>query len=386
MKTCLCIVLSLLFACTLPAFVQDSSASDSDSKIKALEAELAALRAQLQAQQEIRGGDRRRAPDGRNNMQEDRRRPHNGMDRGMDREIQIDFTVDSEGDLENMPEFIRDMVMDRMGGGGENMSVMVNGREMMIGDMHDGRDRGEHHQVMQFDLGDMTDGDMDGEIHIEIMGSRDMGHLAESIPHMVMAGMMGDDRWEDGRHMDRNDDISEELMRRMNHHDLPMELLEELMEQHEIHNEHDVVIGMDMLIDRLESEGHDPGPIMELRHGFIERLEGRGEGHHDVHHEDPYMQQGGEFVAKMFLSEEIANVLSDQRAVSIFCIWEARQHLEPQERLDALLPIMINDQVDMAVRNAAAMVVRQSFYELGDRARAIETLRNQILSNEGLLN
>ena len=97
------------------------------------------------------------------------------------------------------------------------------------------------------------------------------------------------------------------------------------------------------------------------------------------------MQQGGEFVAKMFLSEEIANVLSDQRAVSIFCIWEARQHLEPQERLDALFPIMINDQVDIAVRNAAAMVVRQSFYELGDREKAIETLRNQILSNEGLL-
>ncbi|MCH2147817.1 MAG: hypothetical protein MK095_00090 [Phycisphaerales bacterium] len=381
MKTYLCIVLSLLFACTLPVFAQDSSASDNDSKIKALEAELAALRAQLQAQQEIRGEDRRRAPDARGMMRDDRRRPRNGMDH----DIQMDFTVDSQGDLENMPEFIRDMVMDRMGGGGGNMSVMVNGREMMIGDMHDGRDRGEHHQVMQFDLGDMTDGDMDGEIHIEIMGSRDMGHLAESIPHMVMAGMMGDDRREDGRHMDRNDDISEELMRRMKHHDLPMELLEELMEQHEIHNEHDVVIGMDMLIDRLERAGHDAGPIMELRHGFIERIEGHGARHHDDRHEDPYLQQGSEFVEKMFLSEEIANVLSDQRAVSIFCIWEARQHLEPQERLDALFPIMINNQVDMAVRNAAAMVVRQSFYEMGDRAKAIETLQNQILSNEGLL-
>ncbi len=103
-------------------------------------------------------------------------------------------------------------------------------------------------------------------------------------------------------------------------------------------------------------------------------------------YKDPYIDQGSEFIEKMFLSEEIANVLSDKRAVSIFCIWEARQHMEPQERIEALFPIMINNQVDMAVRNAAAMVVRQSFYEIGDRSKAIETLRNQILANEGALN
>ena len=98
-------------------------------------------------------------------------------------------------------------------------------------------------------------------------------------------------------------------------------------------------------------------------------------------HDDPYIEQGSDFIEKILLSEEIANVLSDQRSVSIFCIWEARQHLEPQERIEALFPIMINNQVDMAVRNAAAMVVRQSFYETGNRARAIETLRNQIFIN-----
>ena len=384
MKTYLCIVLSLLFACTLPAFAQDSSASDSDAKIKALEAELAALRAQLQAQQEIRGGDRRRAPDGRNNMHEDRRRPHHGMDRGMDRgmdhgmdhgmdrgmdrEIQIDFTVDSEGDLENMPEFIREMVMSQMAGEGMG---------------HEGDRRDRHHQVMEFSLADVAPG-MNGDVRIEFMGDAGM-HLSPEAFGMAMSAMMGGEDWDEDERMVNGDEIIEKIVWIMQEHGMPMELLKEVMEEHEVRNEHDVIIGMDMLIDRISREGHDPGPIMELRHGIIERLEGRGEGHHDVHHEDPYMQQGGEFVAKMFLSEEIANVLSDQRAVSIFCIWEARQHLEPQERLDALFPIMINDQVDIAVRNAAAMVVRQSFYELGDREKAIETLRNQILSNEGLL-
>ena len=359
--------LVLAAACAMPALAEDAkSTNDANAeKIKALEAELAALRAQLQATSQVRGEDRARA--GSPNLSS---------------EIQIDI----EGDMDQMPEFAREMIMERMAGGGEHMSVMFNGREMIIGDTSGARDLSEHHQVMQFDLGDMTDGEMDGEIHIEIMGDGDMGHLADVIPHMVMRGMQQEGGWPDDRHMDRGDDIGEEIMRRMQHHDLPMGMLEELMEEHEIHNEHDVIIGMDMLIDRLEREGHDPGPIVELRHGFIERIEGRGEGRHGDRVEDPYMQQGSEFVEKMFLSEEIGNVLSDNRAVSIFCIWEARQHMQPQERIEALFPIMVNDKVDMAVRNAAAMVVRQSFYEIGDRPKAIETLRNQILVNEGALN
>ena len=58
-----------------------------------------------------------------------------------------------------------------------------------------GGSRTGDHQVMQFDLGDMTDGDMEGEIHIEIMGDRDMGYLAEVIPHLIMTGMMGRLGW-----------------------------------------------------------------------------------------------------------------------------------------------------------------------------------------------
>ncbi len=375
MKTRLATALFLAATCSLPAMAEDTTSSNDANaeKIKALEAELAALRAQLQATSQVRGEDRART-----------RGPVH------DRDIQIDIQGDFETGMEQIPEFAREMIMERMAGRGEPMSIMVNGREMVVGDMPHhrgprGDHRGEHrssHQVMQFDLSDMTDGGMEGEVHIEIMGDRDMAHLAEAIPHLIMTGMMEDGRWDDEHDMEHGDDIGEELMRRMEHHGLPLGLVEEVMEQHEIHNEHDVIIGMDMLIERIESEGHDAEPIMALRDEFIGRLEGH---HGDRHHEDPYLQQGSEFVEKMFLSEEIANVLSDQRAVSIFCIWEARQHLQPEERLQALFPIMTNGEVDMAVRNAAAMVVRQSFYELGDRPKAIETLRNQILSNEGLL-
>lgn len=341
MKTRLCIALLLLVICSLPVLAADATApaSDSDSKIKALEAEVAALRAQLQAQHQIRGEDRNRPRGDRGPRQHDRTASGNGHERG--REIQIDFTVDSEGDLDTMPEFIREMVMSQMNGddtsremditfdrNGEEMFIIANGEKMFIGDRnmrHEGGRNDEHHQVMEFSLGDMAPG-MDGDVRIEIMG--DAGrHFSPEALVTALSAIIGDEGW-----------------------------------------------------DEDEREGHG----LELRHGFRELLEDRDEGRHADRHEDPYMQQGGEFVGKMFMSEEIANALADRRAMSIFCIWEARQHLEPQERLKALFPVMINVEVDMAVRNAAAMVVRQSLFELGDRDKAIEVLMNQILINEGV--
>ena len=46
-----------------------------------------------------------------------------------------------------------------------------------------------------------------------------------------------------------------------------------------------------------------------------------------------------------------------------------------------LFPIMTNEDIDMNVRNAAAMVVREAFVELGDREKALETLQTQIRLN-----
>ena len=83
----------------------------------------------------------------------------------------------------------------------------------------------------------------------------------------------------------------------------------------------------------------------------------------------------------MELANKIGTSLSDPLDVAIFGVWEARQHLEPEERLQVLGPIMGDENIDMSVRNAAAMVVREAFYQLGDREKALETLHLQIRLN-----
>ena len=174
--------------------------------------------------------------------------------------------------------------------------------------------------------------------------------------------------------------------------DLPADMMQYVMQMVDGHDSPDDQWGLEKKLEELQIDfenHHDEMDDLQREEMRLEmehlRLELDSMNYQDFRavwqHNDPYIEQGSEFIEKMFLSEEIANVLSNQQSVSIFCIWEARQHLEPQERIEALFPIMINDQVDMAVRNAAAMVVRQSFYETGNRARAMETLRNQIFIN-----
>ena len=124
------------------------------------------------------------------------------------------------------------------------------------------------------------------------------------------------------------------------------------------------------------------------RHEFIIEMDPR---HMDPRHmephnmdrgeEDPFFQEGGEFVGKMEMSGMIADALSDPINVALFGIWEARQHLEPGERLEILFPIMQDDAMALPVRNAAAMVVRESFVEIGDFEQARAVLGMQIRIN-----
>ena len=82
--------LFLAATCALPAMAEDTkSASNADAaQIKALQAELAALRAQLQATSQVQGEDRARA---RGPVRE--------------RDIRIDIQGDFETGMEQMPEF-----------------------------------------------------------------------------------------------------------------------------------------------------------------------------------------------------------------------------------------------------------------------------------------
>ena len=248
---------------------------------------------------------------------------------------------------------------------------------------------------MQFDLLDLTGGDMEGEVHIEIRG--DMDGMPGFLPELIMRQMEGHrggpmpgmmpgpgpyvvfdhhdmhhGHHADMHHDEMHDALYEHVVVIMEEHGMPMEMLEEVgmaMEEHGM----GPMEALHMLIERLDEEGVDPRPLIDL----MEEI-----SHDDGHHEeDPFFQQGGEFVGKMDLANRIGISLADPIDVAIFGVWEARQHLEPQERVDLLGSIMADTNIDMSVRNAAAMVVREALHELGERQRALETLHMQIRLN-----
>lgn len=212
---------------------------------------------------------------------------------------------------------------------------------------------------MRFDLGDMTQGEMEGEIHIEISG--DIGDM-EAVPHFVREMVMERmGRGEEGMldrfmHMDE-DEMHERFMH---------------MDEDEMHEGF-----MHMDEDEMRRRGNvfrgPGGPPMDPRHMEPPHMD-RGE-------EDPFFQEGGEFVGKLEMSGMIADALSDPMKVALFGVWEARQHLEPEGRLEVLFPIMGDDSIALPVRNAAAMVVRESLVELGDFEQARAVLGMQIRIN-----
>ena len=336
--TILCAILLATFTLAVPihaASDQESTHDSDQARIKALEAELAALRAQLRAESGIRSEDRRRD----RNMAEQQERERREHER---REHER-----------------------RMHEHGEH---------------HGEHGHHEHreHRVMHFDLRELTGGDVQGAVHIEIDGSMDS--MPGFLPELIMSQMEGFE----GGEMLRDEEMMHEqemleslhmhVIAIMEEHGMPMELLEEAHMAVEEHGMHPIE-AVHMLIERLGEEGIDPAPLIEL----MEEIHGGHEnGHHD---EDPFFRQGGEFVAKMELSHEIRRTLSDPVDVAIFGVWEARQHLQPEERLNVLGSIMGDENIDLSVRNAAAMVVREAFYQLGDREKAMETLHLQIRIN-----
>ncbi|HBZ96537.1 MAG TPA: hypothetical protein DEO57_01675 [Phycisphaerales bacterium] len=333
---------TLILALPLHATSDDGATNDSENaRIRALEAELAALRAQLRAESGMRNEDR-----GRDRTMAERR----------ERERRAQEAERREHERREHE------------------------RRMHEHEEHDDRGHREHH-VMHLDLREMTGGALQGEVHIELDGSMDA--MPGFLPELIMRQMDG--------HlggMDHHDPHHEELMHEqemlealhmhvvsiMEEHGMPMALLEEAhmaVEEDGVHP----LEAVHLLIDRLSEEGIDPSPLIELMEEVHDDHDG---GHHG---EDPFFEQGGEFVAKMELANKIGTSLSDPLDVAIFGVWEARQHLEPEERLQVLGPIMGDENIDMSVRNAAAMVVREAFYQLGDREKALETLHLQIRLN-----
>lgn len=395
---------------------QDATSNSDNARIKALEAELAALRAQLRAESGIRNEDR-----GRDRRHEAERRErarrmqgpggHHGHQDDGGHTSSFEYVYELDGDLRDAPLGTIRSQLEGMPPGSEAM-IVINGEQVSLeefmemaghdhghGDHHDhghheGHESRRAHRVMHFDLRDLTHGEMEGEVHIEISG--DMDGMPGFLPDLIMrqmdghharplpGGMPGPAPYvvfdhhemhhghQDMHHDEMHDVLYEHVVVIMEEHGMPMEMLEEVgmaMEEHGMHP----MEALHMLIERLDEEGVDPRPLID----FMEEI-----SHDDGHHEeDPFFQQGGEFVGKMELANEIGISLSDPIDVAIFGVWEARQHLEPQERLDVLGSIMGDPNIEMSVRNAAAMVVREALYELGDRERALETLHMQIRLN-----
>ena len=412
MKTHLAIATTLFACMTLPALAveQDTKDTPEDSKIKALEAEIAALRAQLRAEGEIRGEDRNRQ--GRDH---DRRAHdgHHGHDEDGGHTSQFEYVYELDGDLRDAP---LGMIRSQLGGmpAGSKSRITINGQEVSVeqfmelsgnGEHHEDRHEGGHqeHRVMHFSLGDMTGGEIDGEIHIEIEG--DMGHVPGFLPGLVRSqrdghggqpmmfrsngGPMGpggnhpfvvfahDDRMHDAM-MDEEhlEAIHLAVMEVMEHHYRGgREMFDQVHDDMARHGGMDPFEAMELLIRRVEQRGQDPHPLLQLRDELMHEMGGGGE------HEDPFFREGGEFVGKMQMSGMISEALSDQIEVAIFGIWEARQHLSPQHQVEMLEPILMNPEIELAVRNAAAMVLKEAFIKMDQPARAREVLSWQIRRN-----
>jgi hypothetical protein len=404
------IIAATLFAClplsVLAADTDQKNNADS-ARTKALEAEIAALRAQLRAESQIRGEDRSREGDHRGTESNtDHDGGHEG-DHGGDHDgghdgghtSQFEYVYELDGDLRDAP---LGMIRSQLGGmpAGSTSMIIINGEEISLErfmkmsgqgqgheDGHEGEHRHDSNRVMHLDPGGMDR--VPGFLPELIMSQMD-GHGGQPMMFRSNGGPMGPG----GNHpfvvFGRTDERMHDAMMDEGHLEaIHLAVMETMAREYpdgqrmfdDVHDEMarhggmDPFEAMELLIQRLEEQGQDPHPLIQLRDEIMHGMGGGGE------HDDPFFHEGGEFVGKLQLSDEIATRLSDSKSVAILCIWEARQHLEPQERLDVLFPIMIDEDIEVNVRNAAAMVVRESYVELGDRVKALETLQMQIRLN-----
>ena len=421
----------------LPAFAADTDSKDS-AMTRALEAEVAALRAQLRAQSNIQSQDRSRESNSAARGEHHENAAHSSR---VEYVIEIDGDLNEApmgmirsqlGDLPSLGASFRSQYGDMPAD--SNSMVIVNGKRISMGRFMEmtGQAGGGNMRSMPGFLPslvmDQMDGHMMSDEELEAIHNRvhevvlrnypEVGQRMFDEVHEEMARHGGMNPFEamemliqrleargmdprpiirlqneimgfgqaQGDHLMGHQMMDDEHLEAIHHEvhkvmtrnypEVGQRMFDEVHEEMARHGGMDPFEAMEMLIHRLEERGMDPHPIIRLR----DEVMGRGD-HEGGHHEDPFFREGHEFVEKLHLSNDIADGLSDGHAVAILCIWEARQHLQPEERIEVLFPIMIADEMSMSVRNAAAMVVRESYVQLGDREKALETLQMQIRLN-----
>ena len=104
-------------------------------------------------------------------------------------------------------------------------------------------------------------------------------------------------------------------------------------------------------------------------------------GHNDEHDDNGFFEQVDLFDEKLSAAGNVVNRLADKPAIAVFGVWQARELLDPEARVHLLAPMMNDNELIIAVRNAASFVVMEALGEMGDTAGATESLRSMIRRN-----
>lgn len=121
----------------------------------------------------------------------------------------------------------------------------------------------------------------------------------------------------------------------------------------------------------------------EIHHLHEEMRHMHQAGHHEQHdgHQDPFFGMATDFVHKIAMAGRMASSLNDRESVAVFSIWMARQHLQPEARVELLSPMMKDESLYVSVRNAATWVVMDALGEMRRESDARNALADLIRSN-----
>ena len=347
------------------------------------------------------------------------------------------ITFNTSGD-EPSPEMIEAMAKMAAGQKGVSRISLGNMGEMVIGMSMQSHDDDEHEEedggVLELDLGELTGGKVTGQIVIDMndmMSGRQGNHddFSSNIDiQMVMedengrrefsrsygngghGGHGNPPQWHPNPHgmpgfamampMHGNPDQLEELfhnqfrmMEEMEHLRHEMESFhgdgeEHWEEEHHAHMEEmrhhaqELEEHLDRHRDEMDDqEREDMRRELEHLHQEIRHMEEEGHRDHHDDHEDPFFGMASDFVHKIEMAGHMANSLSERESIAVFAVWMARQHLEPEARVEMLSPMMKDESLYLSVRNAATWVVMDALGEMHRQSDARTALSELIRTN-----
>lgn len=104
-------------------------------------------------------------------------------------------------------------------------------------------------------------------------------------------------------------------------------------------------------------------------------------GRDDRHRDNEFFERVAQFDEKLAVMNHAVQRLSDEAAIAVFGVWQAREMFDPEARVDLLAPMMNDEGLIPAVRNAASFVVMEALADIGDTAGAGESLGDMIRRN-----